>query len=84
MTEDGGKQYEPVEIGHKTETDSTGAIWAPYDYPRMPYEKGGILYVLCGQGADGDYNGGDQNETARYRSEDNGHTFVFDGMEPTQ
>ena len=84
VTEDGGKQYEPVEIGHKTETDSTGAIWAPYDYPRMPYEKGGILYVLCGQGADGDYNGGDQNETARYRSEDNGHTFVFDGMEPTQ
>ena len=84
VTEDGGKQYEPVEICHKTETDSAGAIWAPYDYPRMPYEKGGSLYVLCGQGADGDYNGGDQNETARYRSEDNGHTFVFDGMEPTQ
>lgn len=75
---------EPVEIDHKTETDSAGAIWAPYDYPRMPYEKDGSIYVLCGQGADGDYNGGDQNETARYRSEDHGHTFVFDGMEPTE
>lgn len=84
VTEDGGRHYEPVEIEHKTETDSSGAIWAPYDYPRMPYEKDGKIYVLCGQGADGDYNGGDAKETARYRSEDHGHTFVFDGMEPTR
>lgn len=84
VTEDGGQHYEPVEIDHKTETDSSGATRIPYDYPRMPYEKDGKIYVLCGQGADGDYNGGDQSETARYRSEDNGHTFVFDGMEPTK
>ena len=25
----------------------------------MPYEKDGVIYVLCGQGADGDYDGGD-------------------------
>ena len=80
VTEDGGKHYEQVEFAHKTYTDSIGNIIAPYDYPKMPYEKDGVIYVLCGQGADGDYDGGDSLHLARYRSEDHGHSFVFDTL----
>lgn len=80
VTEDGGKHYEQVEFAHKTYTDSIGNIVAPYDYPKMPYEKDGVIYVLCGQGADGDYDGGDSLHLARYRSEDYGHSFVFDTL----
>lgn len=80
VTEDGGKHYEQVEFAHKTYTDSIGNIIAPYDYPKMPYEKDGVIYVLCGQGADGDYDGGDSLHLARYRSEDYGHSFVFDTL----
>ena len=46
----------------------------------MPYEKDGVIYVLCGQGADGDYDGGDSLHLARYRSEDHGHSVVFDTL----
>ena len=80
VTEDGGEHYEQVEFAHKTYTDSIGNIVAPYDYPKMPYEKDGVIYVLCGQGADGDYDGGDSLHLARYRSEDHGHSFVFDTL----
>lgn len=80
VTEDGGKHYEQVDFAHKTYTDSVGNIVAPYDYPQMPYEKDGVIYVLCGQGADGDYDGGDSAHLARYCSEDHGHSFVFDTL----
>ena len=38
--------------------------------PRCLMRKDGVIYVLCGQGADGDYDGGDSLHLARYRSED--------------
>ena len=68
--------YEQVEFAHKTYTDSIGNIVAPYDYPKMPYEKDGVIYVLCGQGADGDYDGGDSLHLARYRSEAVSYTHL--------
>ncbi len=37
----------------------------------------GKLYVLCGQGMDGDYNGGDAAGMALFESTDRGHTFVY-------
>lgn len=74
VTEDGGKSYQPVTMQQVTVTLSDGYTYVPYDYPQMPYEEDGAIYVLCGQGADGDYNGG---ECALYRSKDHGHTFTF-------
>lgn len=35
---------------------------------RNTISENGTLYVLCGQGADGDYDGGDAWTLARYRS----------------
>ena len=43
----------------------------------MPYEEDGHLYVLCGQGADGDYAGGDSAGMALFTSADHGYTFIY-------
>lgn len=80
VTEDGGKSYEQVEIQHWTVTSAGGEIYAPYDFPQMPYFEDGVLYLKCGQGADGDYDGGDAAKLAGYFSDDHGHTFRFDRM----
>lgn len=77
ITEDGGNHYELVAIEEKLFELPDGTMYAPYDYPQMPYESDGVLYLLCGQGSDGDYNGGDQEAMAKYQSTDCGHTFTF-------
>ncbi len=77
VTEDGGESYERVVMESYTVTLEDGYTYNPYDYPQMPYEKEGVIYVLCGQGADGDYAGGDHAGLALYCSEDRGHTFSF-------
>ncbi len=77
VTENGGLSYEPVVMEGYTVSLEDGFTYNPYDYPQMPYEEGGMIFVLCGQGADGDYNGGDQAGLALYQSADGGHTFSF-------
>lgn len=77
VTENGGKSYEAVVMQDYTVTLSDGYTYTPYDYPQMPYEEDGVIYVLCGQGADGDYDGGDSAGLALYQSTDGGHTFTF-------
>lgn len=80
ITEDGGKHYEPVVVEEKLFALPDGTMYAPYDYPQMPYESEEVLFLLCGQGSDEDYNGGDQQAMALYRSTDGGHTFIFQGL----
>lgn len=80
ITEDGGNHYEPVIIEEKLFALPDGTMFAPYDYPQMPYESDGVLIMLCGQGSDGDYNGGDQEAMAQYQSTDGGHMFTFQGL----
>ena len=82
VTEDGGFSYSLVKMEEKLVTLDGDYTYAPYDYPKMPYLENGTLYVLCGQGADGDYDGGDAWTLARYRSEDHGKSFLFDGIVP--
>lgn len=77
VTEDGGKSYQRAVMQEYTVTLEDGYTYAPYDYPRMPYEENGALYVLCGQGADGDYDGGDAAGLALYQSSDRGRTWTF-------
>lgn len=77
ITEDGGDTYQNVILEGYTITLEDGYTYNPYDFPRMPYAQDGLLYVLCGQGADGDYNGGDSAGLALYESADGGHTFTF-------
>lgn len=82
VTQDGGKSYQLSVMESYTVTLENGYTYSPYDYPQMPYEKDGMIYVLCGQGADGDYNGGDDAGLALYQSTDNGHTFTFVEISP--
>lgn len=74
VTEDGGLTYELCSFEEYNVPFSDGTSYHPYDYPEMPYEKDGVLYVFCGQGQDGDYNGGDK---MLYTSVDGGHTFTL-------
>lgn len=77
VTEDGGHTYHPcVFEGFSAELED-GYYYQPYDYPQMPYEEEGRLYVLCGQGADGDYAGGDAAGMALFESTDRGYTFLY-------
>ncbi len=83
VTKDGGESYQSVVMESYTVSLEDGYTYNPYDYPQMPYveedfyEEGSVIYVLCGQGADGDYDGGDNAGLALYRSTDGGYTFSF-------
>ena len=77
VTEDGGLSYQSVAMQGITVTFDDGYTYPIYDYPHMPYEENGKLYVLCGQVMDSYYDSGDEVEMALYESTDGGHTFVF-------
>lgn len=71
---DGGKSFSIVSFTPYEVTLDNGESFSPYDFPEMPYEENGVLNVLLGQGADGDYNG---NSKGLYQSKDNGQTWEF-------
>ena len=72
-TEDGGKTIKRVELPYSVMEENPNPD-QPFDFPAMPYEEDGILKMLIGQGADGDYHGGSK---ALYQSEDQGITWEF-------
>ncbi|MCR1898848.1 hypothetical protein NSA47_07600 [Irregularibacter muris] len=73
-TEDGGTSYKKVSIPSIEVPLTEEKKYNPFDYPEMPYEENGILYLLIGQGQDGDYNGGIK---ALYQSKDDGKTWEY-------
>lgn len=73
-TDDGGVSFKIVSFPAIEAALTSGGTYNPFDLPEMPYEKDGELYVLVGQGADGDYNGGCK---ALYQSKDGGKTWQY-------
>ena len=73
-TEDGGKSFSKIEFEEKSVTLENGSSIMPFDYPGIPYEKYGKLYMNIEQGADGDYNG---NSSLIYSSDDKGLTWKY-------
>lgn len=73
-TEDGGLTFEKVEIPPQEVPLNENEDYNPFDFPQMPYEEGGHLLLIVGQGVDGDYNGGSQ---ALYVSDDDGRTWDY-------
>ncbi|WP_413789033.1 WD40/YVTN/BNR-like repeat-containing protein [Bacillus kandeliae] len=74
-TDDGGTTFNKVNYTpHEVKLEYTQSIISPFDSPSMPYEKDGVLNMLVGQGADGDYN---SNSSALYQSKDNGETWEY-------
>lgn len=73
-SEDGGLTFTQINIPRKEVALDSGTVIEPFDFPEMPFEDNGVLNMLVGQGADGDYNG---NSDALYESMDNGVTWEF-------
>lgn len=73
-TEDGGKTFEPVILPvHKEEW--MGSTFEPFIQPETPYIEDGQLFLLMGQGGQGDFKGG--TVMAKYKSMDRGKTWSF-------
>lgn len=73
-TQDGGKTFEPVILPvHKEEW--MGTTFEPFIQPETPYVENGQLFLLVGQGGQGDFKGG--TVMAKYKSEDRGKTWRF-------
>jgi hypothetical protein len=73
-SDDGGKFFNKLEFESKSVTLDNGAVINPFDFPKVPYEKDGKLYLNIEQGADGDYNG---NSSLLYSSKDKGKTWEY-------
>ncbi|MCH1980991.1 exo-alpha-sialidase [Ruminococcus sp. OA3] len=73
-TEDGGATFERVTLPAVKVPLNGGEMYQPFDFPGMPYEEDGTLYLKVGQGQDGDYNGG---SSALYTSADKGRTWSY-------
>ncbi|MDD7795533.1 WD40/YVTN/BNR-like repeat-containing protein [Clostridium sp. 'White wine YQ'] len=73
-TQDGGKTFEPIKIPVHTE-EWNGITLEPFIQPETPYIENGQLFLLVGQGEQGDFKGG--TVMAKYKSEDRGVTWSF-------
>ena len=73
-TENGGEIISPVTFPDVQVPLIDDETYNPFQFPDMPYEENGELYVTVGQGPNGDYNSGAK---ALYQSSDNGKTWVF-------
>ncbi|MDN6729906.1 MAG: hypothetical protein L0L57_07005 [Alkalibacterium sp.] len=73
-SETGGETLSPVTFPDVDVPLIDDETYNPFQFPDMPYEDNGELYVTVGQGPNGDYNSGAK---ALYQSSDNGKTWVF-------
>ena len=73
-TEDGGISFKEVSIQEVEVLLNELETYNPFDFPEMPYQEDGKLFLLVGQGQDGDYNGGIK---AMYESKDDGKTWEY-------
>jgi len=73
-TEDGGKTFEPV-ILPSIKQEWMGSTSEPFIQPETPYMEGEQLFLLIGQGEQGDFKGG--NVKAKCKSNDMGRTWIF-------
>lgn len=77
-TEDGGKTFEPIVLPVVKE-QWMGVTLEPFIQPEIPYVEQGQLFLLVGQGEQGDFKGG--TVMAKYKSNDGGKTWVFVQLE---
>lgn len=73
-TEDGGKTFEPVMLPVNKQ-EWMGLTSEPFIQPQTPYIENGQMFLLVGQGEQGDFKGG--TIMAKYKSEDKGKTWTF-------
>lgn len=73
-TVDGGLTFEPVTLPLVEVPLTDNEKYEAFDFPEMPYEENGKLYLLINQGQDGDYNGANK---LLLLSDDKGKSWEF-------
>ena len=82
-TEDGGRSFTCIEYPSSMIPLPNGALYNPFVMPDRVYEEEGLLYLVAGQGPDGDYHGEYGRCSGLYRSEDQGKTWTYVGQVPS-
>lgn len=80
-TADGGKTFAKVELPSSKIALPDGTLYNPFVMPEKVYEEAGKLYLLMGQGPDGDYYGEEGFCAGLYVSEDHGKNWNYLGEE---
>ena len=78
-TEDGGKSFAEIMYPSSNILLSDGTYYNPFVMPEKIYEEDGKLYMLVGQGPDGDYYGENGERNGLYVSENLGKTWEYVG-----
>jgi hypothetical protein len=73
-TEDGGKTFESITIP-VVKQEYLGMKLEPFIQPETPYVEGSQMFLLVGQGPQGDFKGG--TLMAKFKSTDRGKTWSF-------
>ena len=81
-TEDGGHSFARVEYPSAMAKLPDGSYYNPFVMPESVYEEDGKLYLVAGQGADGDYYGEEGFCDGLYESADGGVTWSYVGERP--
>lgn len=76
ITEDGGRHFQALEISEPRIPLSDDTTYCPFIMPEEVYEENGAVYLVMGQGPDGDYHDETGYPSGLYRAED-GRTFQY-------
>ena len=76
ITEDGGRHFQALEISEPQIPLSDDTTYCPFIMPEEVYEENGAIYLVMGQGPDGDYHDETGYPSGLYRAED-GRTFRY-------
>ncbi len=77
-TEDGGQTFTEINLPSPHIQLSDGSYYNPFVDPEEIYRQGDVLFLIAGQGADGDYYSDNVRVRGCYRSEDKGETWTWD------
>lgn len=81
-TEDGGKTFAEIEYPSPQVYLPDKTLYNPFVMPEEIYEREGKLYLVAGQGPDGDYYGEQGFCSGLYESEDGGIIWKYLGEQP--
>lgn len=76
-TEDGGKSFEEITWPSASRELPDGTLYNPFIMPDKVWEENGALYMLVGQGPDGDYYEDGVWVSGLYESKDMGKNWTY-------
>jgi len=79
-TEDGGKSFQEITYPSAEIKLPDGSLYNPFIMPDKIWEEGGKLYMMAGQGPDGDYYEDGIWAYGLYESEDMGKNWSYTGI----